>query len=136
MANALYDAGREGFLKGEISWSSDDIKVILVDTASYTVDLANHTHVDDVPGAARTAVSSNLGSKTTFNGVADAGNVTFTSVTGNTSEALVIYKDDGVSESSSPLIAYIDDATNLPITPNGGNIIVAWSSGVNRIFKL
>ena len=33
----------------------------------------------------------------------------------------MIYKDTG-SEATSPLIAYIDTATGLPITPNGGDI--------------
>ena len=26
--------------------------------------------------------------------------------------------------------------SGLPVTPNGGNIIVAWDNGVNKIFKL
>jgi len=34
------------------------------------------------------------------------------------------------------LIAFIDTATNLPVTPNGGDIIVAWDNGANKIFKL
>jgi hypothetical protein len=47
----------------------------------------------------------------------------------------VIYKDTGVS-GTSPLIAYIDTGTNFPVTPNGGDITVQWSSGASRIFKL
>jgi hypothetical protein len=34
------------------------------------------------------------------------------------------------------LIAFIDAATNLPVTPNGGNINIAWDTGTNKIFKL
>jgi hypothetical protein len=56
-------------------------------------------------------------------------------VTGDQSEALVIYKDTGMA-STSPLIAYIDTATGLPYTPSGGNIDVAWDNGSNKIFKL
>lgn len=123
MANALYDKGREGFLDGSIDWDTHDIRVILVDVNDYTVNLATHDNLDDVPAGARVAVSSSLAGKTVTNGVADADNVTFSAVTGDPSEALVIYKHTG-TESTSRLIAYIDTATGLPVTPNGGDITV------------
>ena len=40
------------------------------------------------------------------------------------------------TEATKDLIAFIDTATGLPCTPNGGNINVVWDSGANRIFKL
>jgi len=135
MANALYDKGREGFLDGSIDWDTDDIRVILIDTADYTVDLATHDNLDDIPGAARVAVSGSLTGKTVADGVADAADVVLSAVTGDQSEALVIYKHTGV-ESTSRLIAYIDTATGLPVTPNGGDITIAWDNGANKIFKL
>lgn len=61
--------------------------------------------------------------------------MTFTSVSGASIEAIIIYKDTG-TESTSPLIAFIDTATGLPITPNGGDIIVTWDNGTNKIFKV
>ena len=135
MANALYDKARESFLKGEIDWSSDDIRVILVDTADYTVDLANHDFLDDIAAGARVATSGAFTTKTTTAGVADADDITYSSVTGDVSEALVIYKHTG-TESTSNLIAYIDTATGLPVTPNGGDITITWDSGSDKIFKL
>lgn len=135
MANALYDKGREGFLAGDIAWDSDTIKAVLVDTADYTVDLATHDNLDDIPAIARVATSPAFASKTVTAGVADAGDITFSAVTGDVCEALVIYQDTGV-ESTSRLIAYIDSATGLPVTPNGGDINVAWDNGANKIFKL
>jgi hypothetical protein len=135
MANALYDKGREKFLTGAISWSSDNIKVVLVDAADYTVNLSTHEFLSDVASGGRVATSGNLASKTTTAGVADAADVTFTAVTGDQSEALVIYKDTG-SAATSPLIAYIDTATGLPVTPNGADITVTWDNGSNKIFKL
>jgi hypothetical protein len=135
MANALYDKGREAFLNGSINWTSDNIKVVLVDNADYTVNIASHQFLSDVAGAGRVATSGNLGTKTTTAGVADAADVTFTAVTGDQSESLVIYKDTG-SAATSPLIAYIDTATGLPVTPNGADITVTWDNGSNKIFKL
>jgi len=125
MANALYNKGREGFLDGNIDWDTDDIRCILIDTADYTVDLATHDNLDDVPGDARVATSGALTSKTVTDGVADAADVTLSSVTGDTCEAIVIYKHTG-TESTSRLIAYIDTATGLPLTPNGGDITIQW----------
>ena len=55
MANALYDKGRQGFLEGSIDWDTDDIRIILVDLADYTVNLATHDNLDDIPAGARVA---------------------------------------------------------------------------------
>lgn len=135
MANALYDLGREGFLAGDISWRDDDIKAVLIDVADYTVDLAAHDFLDDIPAGARVATSGNLASKTVTAGVADAADITFSTVTGDPSEAIVLYQDTGVA-GTSRLIGYIDTATGLPITPSGADIIVSWSNGASKIFKL
>lgn len=76
-----------------------------------------------------------MASKTTTAGIANAAAATFSSVSGDQSEALVIYKDTG-DAATSPLIAYIDTATGLPITPNGADITINWDTGANKIFKL
>lgn len=134
MANVLYQLGRQAFLDGDIDWSANNIKVALIDTADYTFS-QSHQFLSDVAGAAIVATSGNLAGKTSTNGTADANDVTFTAVTGDQSEALIIYQDTGVA-GTSRLIAYIDTATGFPITPNGGNITVTWDNGANRIFTL
>ena len=147
----------------------------------------------------------NLTSPTVTNGVADAADTTFTSVSGASVEAIAIFQDTTVN-STSRMVAYITGlttvicntsiaaavslpveplkaniangttitfssnqtatltaqgnvgdraltvssttvtagaqgqcaalASGLPVTPNGGNIIVAWDNGANKIFKL
>jgi hypothetical protein len=129
MANALYALAKQKFLTGSINLSSDDIKVVLVDAADYTVNLTTHEFLSDVASGGRVATSGNLASKTVTLGAFDAADVTFTTVSGDVSEALVIYKDTG-SAATSPLIAYIDTATGLPATPNGGNIQITWGSNI------
>ncbi len=135
MANALYDKGREGFLAGDIDWDANNLKIILVDAADYTKNLSTHDYLDDVPSAAIVATSGNLASKTVAAGVADAADVTWSSVTGDQCEQLIGYADSGVG-STSRLIFNIDTATGLPVTPNGGDIQVTWDNGSNKIFKL
>jgi hypothetical protein len=135
MANALYDKGREGFLDGSIDWDTDNIKIILVDEADDTIDLANDEDLADRAAAARVATSGNLSSKTVTAGVADAADETWSSVSGDQSESIDGYQDTG-TEATSRLIFNIDTATGLPVTPNGGDIMVQWDSGANKIFKL
>lgn len=135
MANTLYDSARQMFLEAQINWMTDTIKVLLVDTAAYSVQASLHQNLSDIPTASRIAGPVTLTSKTTTGGAADAADVTFTAVSGASIEAIVIYKDSG-TESTSPLLAYIDTATGLPITPNGGDIIVTWDNGTNKIFKV
>jgi hypothetical protein len=135
MANTLYDKARERFLRGQINWDTDTMKVCLVDKNVYTPNFTTHEYLSDVSGSAIIAVGVTLTGKSSAAGAADANDVTFSAVSGAESEALIIYKDTGDS-ATSPLIAQIDSATGLPITPNGGDIIVVWDNGANKIFKL
>lgn len=135
MASALYDHGRENFLAGNLDWDANDIKVVLVDEADDVPDLANDEDLADRLAASRVATSGNLASKTVTAGVADADDVTLSTVSGDEFESFDIYYDSGV-EATSLMIANIDDATGLPFTPSGGDIIITWDNGANRIYKL
>lgn len=126
MASALYPSFKQLLLGGDIDLATDDIRAIIVDTADYTYSAA-HDFLDDVAVGARVAVSSALASKTITSGVFDAADVTFSAVTGDSVEAIVLYKHTGVDATSS-LIAYID---GISVTPNGGNIVASWhASGI------
>lgn len=135
MANTLFDYCRQMFLEGKINWMTDTVKCILVDTGAYTPQTATHKYLSDIATSARVAGPVTLTAKSTTGGAADAADCTFTAVSGASIEAIVIYRDSG-SEATSELIAWIDTATGLPITPNGGDIIVTWDNGSNKIFKV
>ena len=135
MANTLYDLARQRFLEAQINWMTDTIKVLLVDTGAYTPQTSVHQYLSDIPTSARIAGPVTLTAKSTTGGAADAADITFTAVSGASIEAIIIYVDSG-TEATSPLIAFIDTATGLPITPNGGDIIVTWDNGTNKIFKV
>lgn len=135
MANTLYDFARQRFLEAQINWMTDTVKVVLVDTGAYTPQTTVHQYLADIPISARVTTPVTLTGKSTNGGAADAADCTFVSVTGSSIEAIIIFIDTG-SEATSPLIAYIDTATGLPITPNGGDIIVTWDNGTNKIFKV
>lgn len=133
MANALYDKGRASFLNKQIDWTNDTIKACLVDSGVYTVNISTHQFLSDLSGII--ATSPAFTTKTSTAGVADADDLAFGNVSGVSGEALVIYQDTGAA-GTSRLIAYIDTATGLPVTPNGGPLNVIWDSGANKIFKL
>lgn len=135
MTNQMYDKGREAFGNAGINWPADNIKAVLVDVADYTVNIVTHQYLSDVPSIARVATSPNFSGKANIAGVLDATDITLSAVTGDPSEALIIYKDTG-SAATSPLIAYIDSATGLPVTPNGGDVTVSWDDGANKIMKI
>lgn len=129
MANAIYPKWKEAVIQGSANSSlAGNVKAILVDTADYTYSAA-HDFLDDVPGVAIVATSANLGTKTYTNGTFDTADFTFTAVTGDVSEALIIYIDTG-SAATSRLVCYRDTSvTGLPVTPNGGDITVSVPSG-------
>lgn len=135
MGNAVYEKYFEHVHKAEINWLTDDIKVVLVDANDYTKNLLTDEFLSVIPSSAIVATSANLTGKTLNGRVADANDVTFPSVSGDISEALVIYKDTGTA-ATSPLVVYIDTATGLAVTPNGGDITVIWPNDAGRIFSL
>lgn len=143
MANALFTKFKElllnpgtlGTTSGDaVDLMDDTIKVALVDHGVVTPLPGTHDFYDDISTAV-VGTPQTLGTKAITGGVFDAADVTFTSVTGATCESLVIYKDTGTA-STSPLIAFIDTATGLPVTPGGGDITITWDSGANKIFAI
>lgn len=127
MANAIYPKYKEALLNGSANtnMSSGAVKVALVDTGTYTYSSA-HEFLSSLTG--RVGTDQTLGTKTFTNGTFDADNATWTAVSGNSCEALVIYIDTGVA-GTSRLVAYLDTGvTGLPVTPNGGNISVTWDA--------
>lgn len=133
MANAIYPLYKQALLDGSANtdMSAGTVKVALVDTGTYTYSGA-HDFYNDVSGVVGTPQT--IGSKTFTNGTFDGADVTFSSVSGASVEALIIYIDTGVS-TTSRLVAYIDTGvTGLPVTPNGGDITVTWNA--SGIFTL
>lgn len=133
MANALYPLWKEALLQGSSdSALTGTVKVALLDAGTYTYS-ASHQFLSSLTGVVGTAQTIGA-TKTYANGVFDGADVTFTAVTGNTVEAIVIYIDTGTA-STSRLVAYIDTGvTGLPVTPNGGDISVSWNA--SGIFAL
>lgn len=133
MSNALFEKARERLLKAQTDWINDTINVVLGDSGVYTVNLTTHEYYNAMQ-AGVIAGPVALAGKAVTSGAADASDVTFSAVSGSSIEFIGCYKSV-TNPADSPLIFYIDTATGLPITPNGGDIIVTWDNGANKIFK-
>lgn len=134
MANAIYPKYKETILGAATNTNllTGTVKVALIDTGVYTYS-ATHQFVSSLTGVVGTAGTIGA-TKSVTNGLFDGADVTFTAVTGNSAEALVIYVDTGTA-GTSPLVAYIDTSvTGLPVTPNGGDITITWNA--SGIFQL
>jgi hypothetical protein len=128
MPNALYPLWKQQLFSftANNNMSTGTVNVALIDTGTYTYSAA-HQFWSSASGSV-VGTPQVIGSKTFTSGVFDGADVTFTAVTGNTAEALIIYIDTGTA-GTSPLVAFIDTGvTGLPVTPNGGNIAVTWNA--------
>ena len=133
MSNALYPKWKQALLEFTANNDLDGqtVKVAMV-TAGYTYS-STHQYYSSVSTSV-VGTPQTLGTKTFTNGVFDAADVLFTAVTGAQVVALVIYIDTG-NAATSPLVAFIDTGvTNLPVTPNGGDIAITWNA--SGIFAL
>ena len=116
-----------------VDLDTDTIKAMFLDNADDTMAAADD-RIDDILSAARVPAIAScpaLGTKTIGSvgvGVFDAADTVFTSLTGDQSEQLILFKDTG-TESTSNLICAWDTATGLPLTPNGANVTVVWAAG-------
>jgi len=108
------------------------------------LSLTTLDNLDDVTAAAIPAAggtSANLTTKTVALGVLDADDVTLTAVTapsgGTACDGIIFYKDTGTA-STSKLLFLLDQngGTGLPVTPNGGNIVITFSNGTYKIASL
>lgn len=133
MSNGIYDAGSTLFLSG-FDWVAQAVDAYLIDSAAYTVSLTGHSSLSSVPVGARIAGPIALSGKAIVAGAADCNDIVFPSVVGATSEALLIVKHTG-ADATDTLLVYIDTATGLPITPNGGDLRFVVDNGTYRLFK-
>jgi hypothetical protein len=132
MANAIYPKYKQSLLSADAN--SDLLQstanvapyVALVNTSSYTYS-STHQFYSSLSGVVGT--DQQLTTPTATNGTFDADDVTYTAVTGSTVGALVVYRKNAGANTTWRLVMYEDTSvTGLPVTPNGGNIVVTWNA--------
>ena len=137
MANAVVATYKNALLQGSANSAltgsgTTGLYCALIDTGTYTYSSA-HDFYNDLSGVVGT--DQEITSPTTTGGLIDGGDVTYTSVSGASVEALELYRKNAGANSTWFLVAYIDTSvTGLPVTPNGGNIAITWNaSGIVQL---
>jgi hypothetical protein len=138
MANAVYPTAKASLLgqNPSIDVDTDTIRAALVKitgagAVSYS---ASHQYVNSVD-AGIVGTPQALASVTVASGKFTSNAVSYSAVSsaGNTL-GLILYKWTGTNTNSA-LIAWYDTGTNIPATPNGGDISVT-PDGTNGWFTL
>ena len=139
MSSTQYTKGIYKLARNEVNLLTDDLRLVMVDTAGYTADLDADEFLSAVPLADRVATSPALSSKSITIDTApspdevmfDCADPTFTGVTGDPTEAVVLIAWTG-DAATSPLLGYYDGAT-VQLTPNSNDVIAQISaSGLMR----
>lgn len=135
MSTGFYVKGKDNLATGDINLIADTFVVVLIDTDIYTVDFDNDEFQLDIPEAAiiaeRTLIANSLSSN-----VFDGDDLLFPLFTAvQTVGAFAIIKDTDATNTSL-LLCYIDNAPELPITPDGSDFTIQWNNGPDKIFKL
>ena len=134
MANAIYPIYKTALLAGtsnrdlDNDTATDGPFCALVDTGTYTYSAA-HDFFNDLSGIVgvdQRITTPTVGSVS--EGTFDGDNLTYSSVTGASVEALVIYRKNAGANTTWALVLYLDSVTGLPVTPNGGDITVTWNA--------
>lgn len=115
-------------------WDGDTIKVHLYDAADGAVDPTDAASFQDEAditdaGIVATATLANV-TVTHSSGTVtvDADDTTFTAVSGDQSENLILWKDTGADTTSLLLVFFDTFASGMPVTPNGGDIVISWNA--------
>jgi hypothetical protein len=136
MANAVYPLYKQSVMtetdtnNGLTGTGTSAVNTVLITTSSGYVYSAAHQFYSSLTNLVGSAVAVTTPAVT--NGTFTADNATFTSVSGTVVGALVQYRQNTGANTTWRLVLYLDTSvTGLPVTPNGGNIVVTWNaSGV------
>lgn len=136
MASAIYPEYKQFLLEGaaNTSLNVDDATngpfCALIDTADEAYNAAD-SFFSDITGAGIIGTDQRITAPTVANGLFDGADLTYTAVTGDPLEALIIYRKNSGANTTWKLVCFID---GISVTPNGGNITVTFNaSGIAQL---
>ena len=139
MANAVYPKYKQSLMtEADTNKSLDQTSTsapfaaLVTTSAGYTYNAA-HQFYSSLTNVQGTDIA--ITTPTVVNGLFDGDDVTFTAVSGTVIGAIVIYRKNTGANTTWRLVLYEDTSvTGLPVTPNGGNIVITWNA--SGIFQL
>jgi activator of HSP90 ATPase len=136
MANKVYPKYRTALMaaSANVSLTVDDTTdgpfVALIDTGAVAYNAAHEFYSDISAGVIGTPVRID---NPTVGSVSDATfdgeNITFSAVSGNSVEAIVIYRKNSGANTTWRLVAFLDTGiTGIPFTPNGTDATLTFNA--------
>lgn len=136
MSNEMFPLSRQAFADGELDFTGDDWRVALMSDA-YVYD-EGHEFYSDVTADAL-AISANITGKSNVFGVCDASDVTFPAVAGgDVIGSIILYQWTGSDATSRVVIFYdtLATAEMISVSTDGLDVIVRWSNGSTKMFRV
>jgi hypothetical protein len=121
----IYPKYKEALINGSSNTGlNGTVKAVLLD-ATYAYS-ATDQYLSDIPAGERVAISDALTGKSYTNGTFTAADgAKFAAATGDVGTQLAFFIDTGVESTSRLVVLFEDgDVATLPVTPNGGDIII------------
>jgi hypothetical protein len=139
LANSVYPRFKQSLLtEADANKSLDQTSTsapfaaLVTTSGGYTYSAA-HQFYSSLTNVQGTDVA--ITTPTVVNGLFDGDDCTFTAVSGTVIGAIVIYRKNSGANTTWRLVLYEDTSvTGLPVTPNGGNIVITWNA--SGIFQL
>jgi hypothetical protein len=139
MANAVYPKYKQSLMTEadankslDQSSTSAPFASLVTTSGGYTYSAA-HQFYSSLTNVQGTDVA--ITTPTVVNGLFDGDDCTFTAVSGTVIGAIVIYRKNAGANTTWRLVLYEDTSvTGLPVSPNGGNIVITWNA--SGIFQL
>ena len=136
----LYDYAREGFLDGTLDFDADTI-VCKALGSGYIPSSSTHQYYDDIdPGDVIASGAAALSGKSTTDGIAKSGNVTFSAVAaGSTIVGFVLVDTTVDGANGGRLLCYIGKDSNgerFDIDTTGDDIVYRPGGSTGRWFSI
>lgn len=137
MANFIYKKTKQSIMNGQINFSSNFLKILIIDKTYYTPNENTDEYVSDIPPTAIKKRSSQLENVTNFLGIIDAQNLSIPDYDGSAFNAIVLYIS-GNSDSNSRLVFFIDISDGLPFSGSSTNtpLTILWSNSNEKIISI
>jgi hypothetical protein len=137
MSNFVYKKAKEAILNGQINFTTDEIKIILIDSNNYTADENSDEFVSDIDASAIVFTSSTVSNVTNSLGTIDASDLSITLPANKSFDTIIMYQNK-TSNENSRLILHIDTAEGLPFSGSSSEISLSilWSNTSTKILSL
>lgn len=136
MATVLYPLWKEGMMSAAPNTSMNQGDAVngpyvsLIDQAVYSFNPGHKFYSSAAAAAVGPPDGVQITTPTVTAGTFNGDDVTFAAVTGNSVEALLIYRHNSGPSGTWYLVGMLesDFIIGLPVTPNGGDIIMQWDN--------